>query len=361
MNYSETLKTVDLVINSQDVPLIIGESGIGKTSLVKEIARDNNAYLITIDANLLKEGEIGGLPVVQNRETIYATHHKLIEIKKALEEDEKRNVILFIDELNRCDHAVSQELMNLILNREINGYVLDERVKVIAAMNPSNKYDGFTDSQYEVVDMDPAQEDRFVWIEMDSDVKEWIKWGMSEGGNINQHIIEFISTFPQYLHTPNSEESIKATPRSWHRVSKAYNVYLNNKEKYDFNIFLNTVKGNVGVNIANDLGEFLLHIKKPLIKVEDLFENEILSFELKENIKNENHSRLYILAKNSLNFIENNRSEKNLILFSKMLDLYPRDLRLGIMKEIKRDYKSGIYELLLDQDEFIESFFNIFN
>ncbi|MBW6410827.1 ATP-binding protein [Clostridium weizhouense] len=361
MNYSETLKTVDLVINSQDVPLIIGESGIGKTSLVKEIARDNKAYLITIDANLLKEGEIGGLPVVQNRETIYATHHKLIEIKKALEEDENRDIILFIDELNRCDHAVSQELMNLILNREINGYILDERVKVIAAMNPSNKYDGFTDSQYEVVDMDPAQEDRFVWIEMDSDVKEWIKWGMSKDGNINEHIIEFISTFPQYLHTPNSEESIKATPRSWHRVSKAYNVYLTNKEKYAFNIFLNTVKGNVGINIANDLGEFLLHIKKPLIKIEDLFENEILSFELKENIKNENHSRLYILAKNSLNFLENNYCEKNLILFSKMLNLYPRDLRLGIMKEIKRDYKNGVYELLLDQDEFIESFFNIFN
>ncbi|SFD15726.1 ATP-binding protein [Clostridium uliginosum] len=360
MNYTETLSTVDLVINSKDVPLIIGESGIGKTSLVKEIAKNNGCYLITIDANLLKEGEIGGLPVVENKETIYATHHKLIEIKKALKEDEERDIILFIDELNRCDHAVSQELMNLILNREINGYILHDRVKVIAAMNPSNKYDGFADSQYEVVDMDPAQEDRFVWIEMDLDVKEWIKWGMSENGNVNEHIIEFISTFPQYLHMPNSDESIKATPRSWHRVSKSYDVYLKNKDKYQFNTFLNVVRGNVGANIASDLGNFLIHIKKPLIKVEDLFENEVLSFELKEKLNNENHSRLYILAKNAMNFLENHSSEKNLILFSKMLDLYPRDLRLGIMKEIKRDYKEGIYQLLLNQEEFIESFFNIF-
>lgn len=201
MNYSECLSTVDLIIESNDVPLIIGESGVGKTSLVKYIAKNNGYYLVTIDANLLKEGEIGGLPVVENRVTIYATHHKLTEIDRALKNDENANVILFIDELNRCDHAVAQELMNLILNREINGYVLDERVKVIAAMNPSNKNDGFYNSQYEVVDMDPAQEDRFVWVELDSDIKEWIKWAMSDNGNINEHIIEFLSTFPEYLHT----------------------------------------------------------------------------------------------------------------------------------------------------------------
>lgn len=360
MNYTETLKTVDLVMTSNEVPLIIGESGIGKTSLVKDLAKRNNYLLVTIDANLLKEGEIGGLPVVKNKKVIYATHNKLIEVRKLLNMENINGVILFIDELNRCDHAVSQELMNLILNREINGYVLDDKVKVIAAMNPSNKFEDFSNSQYEVVDMDPAQEDRFVWIKMESDITEWIKWGMSKEGNINEHIIEFLSTFPQYLHMTDSMESIKSTPRSWHRISKAYNVYLNNRDRYDFNIFLNTVKGNVGVNICNDFANFIVHIKKPLISVEELFYNDILSSDLKEKIGNENHSRLYILAKNAILFIEKNPSEKNLILFSKVLDLYPRDLRLGIMKEIKKEHKNDVYKLLLYQKEFIESFFNIF-
>ena len=70
MNYSECLSTVDLIIETNDVPLIIGESGVGKTSLVKYIAQNNKYYLVTIDANLLKEGEIGGLPIVENRMTI---------------------------------------------------------------------------------------------------------------------------------------------------------------------------------------------------------------------------------------------------------------------------------------------------
>ena len=361
MNYSECLKTVDLIVASNDVPLIIGESGVGKTSLVKRIARENGYYLVTIDANLLKEGEIGGLPVVENRVTIYATHSKLIEIEKAIKKDEDRDVILFIDELNRCDHAVAQELMNLILNREINGYILSERVKVIAAMNPSNKNDGFHNSKYDVVDMDPAQEDRFVWVKLDSDIKEWIKWGMSKDGNIDEHIIEFLSTFPEYLHMSESEETIKATPRSWERISKAYTIYLNNKDKYPLDIFLNVVKGNVGVSIANDFANFIVNLKKPLIRTEDIFNNEILEFDLKEKVEKENHSRLYILAKNSLRYLESVPIEKNFRLFSELLILYPRDLRLGIMKEIKRDYKGGLYERLLENDEFIEGFFNIFS
>ena len=52
--------------------------------------------------------------------------------------------------------------MNLILNREINGYKLHDDVKILAAMNPSSKYG--SDFDYQVVDMDAAQENRFVWL-----------------------------------------------------------------------------------------------------------------------------------------------------------------------------------------------------
>ncbi|MDZ7543259.1 AAA domain-containing protein, partial [Clostridium perfringens] len=157
-------------------------------------------------------------------------------------DNEYNGVLLFIDELNRCEHAVQQELMNLILNREINGYKLADNVKIVAAMNPSNKYDGFEDSDYQVVDMDRAQEDRFVWVELSSDIKEWIKWAMSNDGNIHDHIMEFLSTFPEYLSTPNSKESINSTPRSWERVANAYNFYVKNNNNYSTDIFFNVVK-----------------------------------------------------------------------------------------------------------------------
>lgn len=358
MKYSDVLSAVQLVIESNDVPLIIGESGIGKTALVKELSRKSNYVLITIDANLLKEGEIGGLPTVVNGKTLYATHVKLSQIEECSKRGEK--VLLFIDELNRCEHAVQQELMNLILNREINGFNIDDNVKIVAAMNPSNKYEDYRDSEYAVVDMDQAQEDRFVWLNMEADVKEWIKWAMTDG-NIDEDIIEFIGIFPEYLNTPNSRESIKGTPRSYERVSKAYKIYKNNKEKYSFEVFLSVVKGNLGVSISNDFISFIKNKKKPMIKVDELFKNEVINSALRERIENENNSRLYILAKASLNYLESLKEfSYELNVFSELLKYYPRDLRLGIMKEIKGEYSKTLYNRLLDEDEFLEAFFMIY-
>ena len=188
MNFIDTLKSVELVLATEEVPLVVGESGIGKTALAKKLAKDNDWSLVVIDGNLLKEGEIGGLPTVESyisedsngnkiekKTTIYAVHNKLREIDEEISKG--KTVLLFIDEINRCEHTVQQELMNLILNREINGYKLPQNVKILAAMNPSSKYG--SDFDYQVVDMDAAQENRFVWLNMEPDFNQWIKWAIS--------------------------------------------------------------------------------------------------------------------------------------------------------------------------------------
>ena len=363
--------TASVNIKKGDKIALIGESGIGKTSLAKELSRINNYHLVTIDGNLLKEGEIGGLPIVEKKEilfkgdvvkksvTKYATHVKLMEIDDHIEKGEK--VLLFIDELNRCEHAVQQELMNLILNREINGYKLNEDVYILAAMNPSNKYDNYEDSDYQVIEMDPAQEDRFVWIDISSNLKEWMSWAMGDG-NIHEHIIEFLSTFPEYFHTPNSLETIKATPRSWERVSKAYRVYLSNKKNFSKEILYNALKGNVGSTIAQEFIAYISNLNKPIISNEEIFESDVLGFNIRERIMSENHSRMYIIAKSALYYLEGLKDyNKELEVFSDLLSCYPKDLRLGIMKEIKSDHSEELYRNLLNEDKFLEAFFDIYS
>lgn len=370
MNFTETLQTVELIIKSGEVPLIVGESGIGKTSLVKSFSEKHGYYLITIDANLLKEGEIGGLPTIdeieisinglreKKKRTVYAAHTKLIEINEVLNSGKADKVLLFIDEINRCEHSVQQELMNLILNREINGYKLPHEVRVVAAMNPSNRYHNFQNTQYQVVDMDPAQEDRFVWIYLDSEVKEWIKWAMSKEGNIHEHVIEFISAFPEYLHTPEAEDNIKATPRSFERVSKAYRIFKESKGSIPINILYNAVKGNVGKEIAQDFISFIGSYKNPMINPLDILESGIIAVDTKERILKESHSRLFIFSKNMLNLIEERGiKEEDIEIFSRLLGYYPSDLRIGIMKGIKSDCSTEFYNAFLDNEEFIKVFF----
>lgn len=376
MNFDDALKCVELVIESGGVPLLVGESGIGKTTIVKNFCEKNCYYYINIDGNMLKEGEIGGLPTVEDyimhingkevklKRTVYAVHTKLQEIDRVLSKEPNRVIILFIDELNRCEHSVQQELMNIILNREINGFKIQDKVKVIAAMNPSNKYEKYNNTDYQVIDMDAAQEDRFVWIEVESDAKAWIKWGMEKvcgNKNIHEDIINFISIFSEYLHTPDSVEMVKATPRSWERVSDVYKLYLSRPNKISNNIIYNIIKGNVGGSIAQEFMNFINDNKKSIITPEKIFLESRLTSEVIEEIKGENHSRLYIIAKNVFEYIKNSEDRiEKIHMFSKLLAYYPSDLRLAIMKELKENYEDGIYEEFLMNKDFIEDFFSIY-
>ncbi|HBE8938091.1 TPA: ATP-binding protein [Clostridioides difficile] len=372
MNFIDTLKSVDLILSTGEVPLIVGESGIGKTALANKLAKENDWSLIVIDGNLLKEGEIGGLPTIESyvgvnsngyktekKTTVYAVHNKLREIDEEI--SKSKTVLLFIDEINRCEHTVQQELMNLILNREINGYKLHDDVKILAAMNPSSKYG--SDFDYQVVDMDAAQENRFVWLNMESDHTQWIKWAIDEG--IERKVIEFISTFPEYLHKIN-EDDVRATPRSYERVSKIYKVYKEKNNSIPRAVLLNVVKGNVGKVIAEEFISFIESNSKPLISYEDVFSGESIDESILERVKNESHTRLYLSAMNILKDLElnikNDKYESNHYInrFIEFLKMYPVDLMIGIMKDIRNSYIE-VYKKAIENEEFVKSYFESYS
>lgn len=372
MNYSNTLKSVDLVLATGEVPLIVGETGIGKTALAKELAETNNWSLIVIDGNLLKEGEIGGLPTIESytrldrkgekvekKATVYAVHHKLREIDAEIAQG--NTVLLFIDEINRCEHTVQQELMNLILNREINGYRLPADVKIVAAMNPSGKFS--SDFDYQVVDMDVAQENRFVWLYMEPDYLQWLDWAVESG--LEPKVIEFISTFPEYLLKINVED-VRATPRSYERISRLYKIYRQQQEVVPKSVFLNVLRGNVGKLIAEEFASFIESDHQPLITFDEIFSPEFLPETVIDKIKQESHTRLYLAAKNILKILAEQTALGDLHVNAKLnrlidfLKLYPVDLMIGIMKEMKSSYPA-VYKQAIENEAFVEAYFSTYS
>jgi Mg-chelatase subunit ChlI len=282
----------------------------------------------------------------------------LREIDEAIAEG--KTVLLFIDEINRCEHTVQQELMNLILNREINGYKLPPGVKIIAAMNPSSKYG--SDFDYQVVDMDAAQENRFVWLAMETDHVQWLDWAMDAG--IHQKVIEFISTFPEYLHKIN-EDDIRATPRSYERISHIYAIYQENNDSIPRSVFLNVLKGNVGKLIAEEFVAFVESDYAALLSYEDIFSGDSLAESVREKVKSESHTRLYLSAKSILKVLEltinnHNFDPSDIDRLIEFLQIYPIDLMIGILKDIKNSYPE-IYKLSLENEAFVESYFRSYS
>jgi len=226
MKYSELVPQVFATSIAGVVPYVEGHAGVGKSQMIREVAElyrektGAEVLITTLFGALLKEGELGGIPVPRRDENSkkmindYTTHVKMQQI---LENDKEGHIsILFVDELNRAEQSVNQELMQLILDRRINETILPDNCAIIAAGNP--EYDD--DNDYMVNVMNSAMKNRFIKYTLEADVKDWLKWASNtkddeEKGTeaIDPDVIEFIAEMPNLLHDPHSKEDIKPTPR----------------------------------------------------------------------------------------------------------------------------------------------------
>ena len=209
--------------------------------------------------------------------------------------------------------------------------------------------------------MDAAQENRFVWLNMEPDHNVWIRWAIDTG--IEPKVIEFISTFPEYLNKVN-EDDVRATPRSYERVSKSYAVYKEQIDSIPRAVFLNVIKGNVGKVIAEEFISFVESDREPLISFDDVFSGETLDEKVIDKVKNESHTRLYIIAMNILKTletrVEENKSDYYMNRFMEFLKAYPVDLMVGIMKDIKNSYEE-VYKKAIENEEFVDIYFQAYS
>lgn len=239
-------------------PLVSGKHGIGKSAMIKSIAKELGGVCITVEGGTLKEGEITGLPYqykdedgkirfrflpyyaierIQNEERqIFESSGVIVSDDSALIGDENRYalndlssderveairsgrihpVIIFIDEINRTENTVYKELMNILLTRSVNGYQFPWWVLFVGAMNPSTQ-----NSIYATNEMDPAQLDRFIKIKVGDNAREWLKFGKSTG--VSPSILNFIKDNPKCLSSDSKdlsdEEKPTPSPRGWDMV-----------------------------------------------------------------------------------------------------------------------------------------------
>jgi len=338
MNFDETYDVLrlDLLTNicngigDAKVPFILGEAGIGKTSCVEKLAKDKTLkkasdckkiVVHTISGSLLKEGEITGVPYVNLKEKMeYMINPILRKINKA---SKKGGIlsILFIDELNRADHQVMQELMVISLGREIHGKKLPESCLVVAAGNPANPENELVD--YQVREMNTALKSRFNFIDMEVDVENWLIWA-TNAKTMRTEVTEFIADHPELL-LKNDSSNAFPDPRGWEKVS----FTLIAKDKYNVNnkTFLNSINGTVGNNAVGMFNASLINI----------FETKF-SKESKNAVKKENDYRIIILNSRILKFLTKkdvkNDTKGNIERYVAFLELIPKDILRSIMTEI---------------------------
>ena len=204
--------------NPQIVPCLVGPTGIGKTAIVKQVAKELGAELVYFNMAQQNQGD-NALPVphINAGQTLvqYALHHKFQEIL----DNPNKDYLVMCDELARAQIPVLSEWMTVLNERQIQGQKFGNNVRFVAAMNPSSTMKGYEDTDYIATEMDPAHLTRFHFIYMKEDRLDWLKW--AKENDIHEYVIRFLEDAKNiaYFYGQSVDDVRVRTPKGWEQLS----------------------------------------------------------------------------------------------------------------------------------------------
>ena len=237
------------------IPVFLwGPPGIGKSSIVAQIAKEQNIGFIDLRLSLLDPTDLRGIPYFH---TVKET--ALWAPPVFLPDGKEEKGILFLDELNTAAPMVQASAYQLILDRKIGEYSLPDGWAIVAAGNRES-------DRGVVFRMAAPLSNRFVHLEMEVDAHEWKVW--AKANSIHPAIIAFISHREDALFTFGQNDSRSfATPRTWQYV----NEILASEPESD--LLLPLISGAIGEELgASFLG--FLSVASQLPDLESIFNGE---------------------------------------------------------------------------------------
>ena len=232
MNPSKAKRSIQHLIERK-VPIFLwGPPGIGKSSIVSQIAKEKNIGFIDLRLSLLDPTDLRGIPFFNTEDNSAVWANASFLPDGSVEEG-----ILFLDELNTAAPMVQASAYQLILDRKIGEYTLPEGWAIVAAGNRES-------DRGVVFRMASPLANRFVHLDMEVNLADWQSWAKKSG--IDTSIIAFTSYRPDALFAFNTQSDSKAfaTPRTWQYV----NEILNSHPEED--LLMDMIKGAIGEELA---------------------------------------------------------------------------------------------------------------
>jgi len=226
MRADELTRSITAMVKAQIPTFIWGAPGIGKSSIVKQVAKANGYDFIDLRLALMDPTDLKGIPFYDKE------RHQALWAPPAFLPREGEG-ILFLDELNSAPPAVQASAYQLILDRKVGEYELPEGWAIIAAGNREG-------DRGVVYRMPSPLANRFVHLEMEVSVDDWREWAFDAG--IDERVIAYIGYRNEDLFSfdPTQNEKSFATPRSWEFVSSLL------KSEMDEKLLLETISGAIG-------------------------------------------------------------------------------------------------------------------
>lgn len=268
MKPKDTIETMRSLIDSKIPTFLWGAPGIGKSSIIKQLAREKGVECIDLRLSLMDPTDLKGIPFYEKD-----SHSALWAPPSFLPREGEG--ILFLDELNSAAPAVQASAYQLILDRRVGEYELPEGWAIVAAGNREG-------DRGVVYRLPSPLANRFVHIEMEVSADDWRMWAI--GCGIDPRVVAYIAFKNSALFgfDPLKNERSFPTPRSWEAVHTILKSTLPKK------LWLEAISGAVGSDAAVDFLGFVQVMDK-LPDIEAILKGQ--SSEVSEDL-----STLYALS-----------------------------------------------------------------
>jgi len=290
---------------------VVGESGIGKTSTIVDLAKEHNLNFVKLNLAQIEElGDLVGFPVRQfqmyketavkntNSDINYTAGQRTaasndlaalggtvtkkvgqwvdeLAVAEYLKNgykmtgknrmsycapewisDKKEGGILLLDDWNRADTRFIQACMELIDRQTYISWALPKDWHIILTANPDN-------GDYMVNSVDSAQKTRYITANLKFDVNVWGRW--AEEAGIDSRCINFLLLHPELVTQETNSRSITTFFNS-----------ISSFESFDANLSMIQMigEGSVGDTFASMFTTFINNKLDKLVTPKDLLTHE---------------------------------------------------------------------------------------
>lgn len=198
---------------------ITGRPGIGKTQIVKQVAKKLNYKCIISHPVVSDPTDYKGLPWIVEGKAKFIPFSDLEQILEnnsqselswpgvedsyvPSEEDEK--ILFFFDDLGQAPISVQAAIMQLIENRKLNNHSVKKNVVFGAATNRKEDKAGVG------AFIEPLKS-RFSIVELEATVNDWVQWALAQP-NIPVEFIGAVRFRPDWIEEWSPSQGIENTP-----------------------------------------------------------------------------------------------------------------------------------------------------
>lgn len=328
---------------------IVGEAGISKTSIVKELAEESGLNFIRLNCAEIEASDLVGYPLVEYNvckgseclwisdkliqdyilQGYHATGQSRMGYAKPtwLVGKEDKPCLLLLDDHSRALPMVLQAAMRITDEQEYISWALPKGSTVVLTTNPSG-------GDYMVTEEDEAMKTRYLTVNMKASVQDWAIW--AEKVNLDPRFINFMLKHPEIIEGSSKDkdgnEVKKSNLRQWTKFFDTIGYYPNLTDAWD-RVFL-IGQNSLPVEHLMMLHAFVEAKLDQLPMIEDLLSKDIdwTMDKLKATIGEGSNKRIdisSILSRRLMNFALVNSDKFN----TKMVDNYTKMLESNFLSQ----------------------------